>query len=105
MRHAPRWRVGRALAAGKLDAMYFLMAASEEPLRSLRPSRAALISSEYFGPSAVFFFAGGIVICAQKRQCVSRARKLERTEKPWHRTKGAARSGAVGGRDVQRDAR
>ena len=71
MRHAARWRVGRALAAGKLEAMYFLMAASEEPLRSLRPSRAALISSEYFGPSAVFFFAGGIVICAQKRQRVS----------------------------------
>jgi len=59
------------LAAGKLPAMYFLMAASEEPLRSLRPSRAALISSEYFGPSVfVGFLAGGIVICAQKRRCV-----------------------------------
>merc|ERR1719149_492396 len=50
-------------AAGKFVAMYFLIAASEEPLRSLRPSRAALISSEYFGPSVfVVFLAGGMVV-------------------------------------------
>ena len=72
MRHAARRRVRRTLAAGKFEAMYFLMAASEEPLRSLRPSRAALISSEYFGPSVfVVFFTGGIMICAQKRRGVS----------------------------------
>ena len=41
-------------AAGKLAARYFLIAASEEPLRSLRPTSAALISSEYLGPSAAF---------------------------------------------------
>ena len=47
--------------------MYFLMAASEEPLRSFKPSRAALISSEYFGPSVfVVFFTGGMVSCVHK---------------------------------------
>ena len=55
------------LAAGKLAAMYFLMAASEEPLRSFKPSRAALISTEYFGPSVfVVFFTGGMVSCVHK---------------------------------------
>ena len=92
MRHAARWRVGRALAAGKLDAMYFLMAASEEPLRSFRPSRAALISSEYFGPSAVFFFAGGIVICAQSAGAYHERASWKWTEKQTKRC-GAQRGG------------
>ena len=89
----------RTLAAGKLDAMYFLMAASEEPLRSLRPSRAALISSEYFGPSVfVVFLAGGIVICAQKRRCV--VVSVQAGSGPNSRAtgrQGEASGGAVGG--------
>ena len=99
MRHAARRRVRRTLAAGKLDAMYFLMAASEEPLRSLRPSRAALISSEYFGPSVfVVFLAGGIVICAQKRRCV--VVSVQAGSGPNSRAtgrQGEASGGAVGG--------
>ena len=79
--------------------MYFLIAASEEPLRSLRPSRAALISSEYFGPSVfVVFLAGGMVVCAQK---VPRARvaHVQAGSGSYNRAAGAqgkARSRVVG---------